>query len=95
MCVLTPGLADPLGESMTTHSNIPAWGIPWTEGPDGLQFMEYRAGHDWSDLAQSIQDSENVCAECLCKLLRSSSSFKEEGEWENGRNKNILPKNNS
>ena len=26
-----------------------AWGIPWTEGPDGLQSMGlHRVGHDWA-----------------------------------------------
>jgi len=24
---------------VATHSNILAWGIPWTEEPGGLQFM--------------------------------------------------------
>ena len=30
-------LEDPLEEEMTTHSSIPAWEIPWTEEPGGLQ----------------------------------------------------------
>ena len=30
------GWEDPLGEGMTTHSNILAWEIPWTEEPGGL-----------------------------------------------------------
>ena len=30
---------DPLEEGMATHSSILAWKIPWTEEPDGLQFM--------------------------------------------------------
>ena len=33
------GCEDPLEESMATHSSILAWGIPWTEEPDGLQSM--------------------------------------------------------
>ena len=28
---------DPPEEGMTAHSNIPAWRIPWTEEPGGLQ----------------------------------------------------------
>ena len=32
---LVPGLEDPLEEEMATHSNIPAWRIPWTEEPGG------------------------------------------------------------
>ena len=30
---------DLLEKKMTTHSSILAWGIPWTEKPDGLQAM--------------------------------------------------------
>ena len=33
------GQQDPLEEGMATHSSILAWRIPWTEEPDGLQFM--------------------------------------------------------
>ena len=33
------GQEDPLEEGMATHSSIPAWKIPWTEEPDGLQSM--------------------------------------------------------
>ena len=36
-----------LEEGMTTHSGILAWGILWTEEPDGLQSVEsQRVGHD-------------------------------------------------
>ena len=31
--------ADPLEKEMVTHSNSPAWRIPWTEEPGRLQFM--------------------------------------------------------
>ena len=35
---------------MATHSSIRAWKIPWTEEPDGLQFMgSRRVGHLLSD----------------------------------------------
>ena len=38
---------DRLKEEMATHSSIPAWRIPWTEGPGGLQSMgSQRVGHD-------------------------------------------------
>ena len=38
---------DPLEEGMATHSNILAWGIPWTQEPGGLQTLELqRVGHD-------------------------------------------------
>ena len=29
-----------IGSQMATHSSIPAWRIPWTEEPGGLQSME-------------------------------------------------------
>ena len=44
---LVPGLEDPLEEEMATHSNIPAWRIPWTEKPSGLQSIALqRIRHD-------------------------------------------------
>ena len=34
-------------KEMATHSSIPAWRIPWTEEPGGLQSMGLqRVGHD-------------------------------------------------
>ena len=33
------GGKDPLEKEMATHSSIPAWEIPWTEEPGGLQSM--------------------------------------------------------
>ena len=39
---------DPLEKEMATRSSILAWTIPWTEDPDGLQFMGLqRVRHDW------------------------------------------------
>ena len=34
------GGEDPLEGEMATHSSVLAEGIPWTEEPGGLQFME-------------------------------------------------------
>ena len=40
------GWGDPLEKEMTTHPSIPAWEIPWTEEPGGLQPMgSQRVGH--------------------------------------------------
>ena len=36
---LIPGLEDPLGKEMATHSSILAWEIPWTQEPGGLPSM--------------------------------------------------------
>ena len=33
------GQEDPLEKEMATHFSSLAWEIPWTEEPDGLQFM--------------------------------------------------------
>ena len=41
------GGEDPLEEEMATHSRIPAWRIPWTEEPGGLESMwSQRAGNN-------------------------------------------------
>ena len=40
MPVQSLGREDPLEEEMATHSSTPAWEIPWTEKPGGLQSME-------------------------------------------------------
>jgi len=38
---------DPIEKGMATHSSIPAWRIPWTEEPGGLQSMgSQRVRHD-------------------------------------------------
>jgi len=39
MWVRSPDWEDPLEKEMATHSSIPAWRIPWTEEPGGLQTM--------------------------------------------------------
>ena len=50
------GQKDPLEKGTATHSNIPAWKIPWTEEPGGLQSMEsQRVRHNWSDLAHTFK----------------------------------------
>ena len=36
---LIPGQEDPLEKEMATNSSTPAWEIPWTEEPGGLQSM--------------------------------------------------------
>ena len=33
------GLEDPLEKKIANHPSIPAWTIPWTEEPGGLQSM--------------------------------------------------------
>ena len=43
-----PGWVNSLQGVMATHSSIPAWRIPWTKEPGGLQSM----GHKESDTAE-------------------------------------------
>ena len=44
-----PDQEDPLEKEMATRSSIPAWKIPWTEEPGGLQCLGLqRVGHDWT-----------------------------------------------
>ena len=41
------GQEDPLEEGTSTHASILAWRIPWTEQPEGLQFIGLqRVRHD-------------------------------------------------
>ena len=41
------GREDLLEKAMETHSSIPAWRIPWTEEPGGLQSVKsQRVGYD-------------------------------------------------
>ena len=45
------GPEGPLKEGMTTHFNILAWRIPWTEESGGEQSIgSHRVGHNGSDL---------------------------------------------
>ena len=49
------GWEDPLEAGMTTHSNILAWRIPWTEQPGGLQSTgSQTVRHNWSDFECTI-----------------------------------------
>ena len=41
------GREGPLEEDTEAHSGVPAWGVPWTEEPGGLQSVgSQRVGHD-------------------------------------------------
>ena len=49
---------DPLKKEMATHSSIPAWEIPQTEEPDGLQSMgSQRVGR-----AKLLQSCPTLCS---------------------------------
>ena len=54
---------------MATHSSIPAWRIPWTEEPDGLQSMWLRSvEHGLSD--EHLQNIINEVQPCLLNYDR-------------------------
>ena len=46
------GYEDPLEEGMTTHSNILAGRIPWTEEPGGLQLMGLQRVEHMTEVAK-------------------------------------------
>ena len=50
MRVQTLGWEDPLEVGIATHSSIPAWKIPWTEDPGGLQSLG--VSKSWTQLKQ-------------------------------------------
>ena len=55
------GGEDPLEEGMANHSSIPAWRIPWTEEPGGLQSMEsQRVGRDLASETTSLETHGSV-----------------------------------
>ena len=54
---LIPGLGNPLEQGMTTHSNIPACKIPWTEEPGGLHSPW---GHKESDMTEYTHTQARV-----------------------------------
>ena len=67
------GWEDPLEEGRATHSSSPAWRIPWTKGPGGLQSIgSQRVRHNWDDLACHLLTS--VSHPQVIALLDSSSS---------------------
>ena len=46
---------DHLEDEMSSHSSILVWGIPWTEDPGGLQFMELQSWTRLSTLAEVLK----------------------------------------
>ena len=60
------GWEDSLEKEMATHSSIPAWRIPWTEEPGGLQSMgSQRVRHDWAtSLKRRIESESEVAQSC-------------------------------
>ena len=60
------GGEDPLEEEMVTSSSIPAWRIPWTEEPGGLQSMGLqRFGHYLATKQQQAGNGRVHTSLCL------------------------------
>ena len=58
-----PGSGRSPGEGAAAHSSIPAWRIPWTEEPGGLQPAgSQRVGHDSAPNTQ-----ETICLRAQCR----------------------------
>ena len=52
---------------MATHSSTPAWKIPWTEEPGGLQSMGLqRVRHDWVTSLSHIGEGNGNPLQCSC-----------------------------
>ena len=65
-----------IGEGNGNHSSIPAWRLPGTEEPGGLQSMgSHRVGHDWCDLA---------CMHALEKEMATTGDWRLPGTAEPG-----------
>ena len=80
MGVWSLGWEGSLEEDMATHSNILAWGIPWTEEPSGLQSLgSQKVRHEWATKQQEAQPSPKLCAllptRCYHKVCRHCQIF--------------------
>ena len=65
------GQEDPLKKEMGTHSSIPAWRIPWTGEPGGLQPMgSQRVRHDL--VAKHTQRQAQTVWSSILAVLRKS-----------------------
>ena len=53
------GQEDPLEKETATHSSLPAWEIPWTEEPGGLQSMRLQKSRTLLLNNNSIMISNN------------------------------------
>ena len=52
------GQENPLEKEMATDLSMPAWKIPWTEGPEGLQYMGSQKS--WTQLRNKQQENLKV-----------------------------------
>ena len=70
MQVWSLGQKDPPQKGLETYSIIIAWRIPWTEDPEGSQFIGLqRLRHDWINLAHMNTQKPVMRNSSLFKLL--------------------------
>ena len=74
MWVQSLGGEDPVEEEMSTHSNILAWKILWTEEPGGLL---HGAAKSWTWLS----DLSTLTKKSRCRTDRSTSLRKDAAEF--------------
>ena len=53
---------------MTAHSNIPAWKIPWTEEPGGLESMG-SIRHDLMTKQQILFSQFSIISQDYCLII--------------------------
>ena len=63
---------------MATRSSVPAWRIPWTEEPGGLQSMgSHRVGHDFvTKRWQHIEQNRDLTLKESFLVKRGPTSFR-------------------
>ena len=59
---------DPLEKRMATHSSIPAWKIPWTEEPGGLQSTKWQKLDTTEQLTLSLLLHSRYFTKSDCNL---------------------------
>ena len=70
--VLPMDWEDPLEKEMTTCSSIPAWRIPGTEEPGGLQLWDYRVKYNWTSHINTLSECRRAkLLKCNCVRHRS------------------------
>ena len=69
------GWEDSLEKEMATHSNIPAWKIPWTEDPGGLQSMGVKKS--WTRLSTHTNVLTKIIKELSTHTHNTLISFPE------------------
>ena len=81
--VLIPGLGRSSREGMSTHSNILAWRIPWSEERGGLQSMgSQRVGHDWAANTFTLAHITHTHVHrCIYKNYPVRKTFQKSLKW--------------